>query len=467
MRPGRYAALGLGLASLAACGSPPEPTAVRRGLRDDLAFILRTTDAAISGTDAAALPLERAMSLVEGQLGGGASAGLAAKAQHALTRRLDRADAEAGEGLESLATVLETEVFTDANHQGDGIYTIPASLVCDDGTGAIDAGCADTLASLQLRIVVSGDDDVLHFGLQLGPSHNQPLTLDLRHTELNLGVDLDETSQAIAELAPILGEAAPNLSVAGALHLGLEVLGDAHVGARFGIDRSIAVAFAEPGVALTADSAVRFGSAVADVFSIDLDGAAGRGQIAVALGSTTAHIPGDAADAGLDLDLPGVTTTVDLAAGQPVTFTRVGLGDRSTVLSRAGQPLITVDLNRDLGRRFDATYVIDPVSGVETVTVEPGFDLRISTDHAALGEPAPRFDVTQVSLQADGGAAPALAASTTSNGSEQVQVVSGQLVIATNPAEYGVTVAAGSCLASAEASDATGTWTQWSSITCE
>jgi hypothetical protein len=91
--------------------------------------------------------------------------------------------------------------------------------------------------------------------------------------------------------------------------------------------------------------------------------------------------------------------------------------------------------------------------------VSPKLDARMAIDHAALGDSAGVYDVTRVLI--DG-------TLHRSDASDQVEVVSGEFSIVTNPASYGFTATAGQCVSSTESLDATTDlyYTEWSVGAC-
>jgi hypothetical protein len=246
------------------------------------------------------------------------------------------------------------------------------------------------------------------------------------------------------------------VSLAGQVTGKIEVLGEAHIRGTLDIDRDLDLAFAAQGADLDGAMAFRLSSAAAHVIDVEADGAAGAGTFALGLGETAIHSP---EPDGFDLDVPGATVEAALAQGQPLRLTGIGLGDRTTVLSRLGAPAVTIDLNPEDGRSLDATISHDAGVGLETLRVMPRLDLRMTVDHAVLGDVAPVYDVTRVLL--DGG----LEGSETN---DQVRVLDGSFAITTTPAQYGFSATAGQCVTGADVYDPnTGSYyTQWSVGAC-
>jgi hypothetical protein len=461
-RPSLLAVSILAGLGLAACGDePPAPDEVRARISADLAGVLREANAAyVGGTEA--MPGAAASAVVDRMLGGDSTVALRVRSAVATL-----AAPRAGGGARPLeepyspdddVAILTQKLFTDENHLGDGIYQVPASLVCAettiDGSGnpieTIDPACADKLAQAQLRVRVEKSGDQLRFAIQIGEDHDEPLTIGLEPNAVSVTVDLDDAWRAAVTLAPLFGEDLPNAQLAGQITGRLEILGAAHAKATLDIDRAISIAFAEAGVALDGPDAYRFSSAAAKVLALELDGHGQRGSYALGLGATAAHVLVDTlvgtqtTRERYELDLPGLTARAAFAAGQPLELTGVSLGDRTASISRNGQRASAIDLNPDDGRAFGATIALDPATGRETVAVSPKLDLRLFVDHGAWGEPAPVYDVTQIVL--DGSVRGDATA-------DRLEVVTGSFRISTNPAGYGFTAAAGQCVSAAEVED--------------
>ena len=189
---------------------------------------------------------------------------------------------------------------------------------------------------------------------------------------------------------------------------------------------------------------------------LELDGNTPAGSLDVDLAATTLHVPGTD---GFALDLPGFSISAALELGQPLALTNIGLGDRTTTLTKNGVVAVAIDLNPDDGRTLSATITSDATTGTETLSVSPKLDARIALDHAALGDLPPVYDVTQILL--DGSLR-------SGAGADQLEVASGSFTIATNPASYGFTATAGQCVQGEDLYDAgTGAYyTAWTVGTC-
>jgi len=471
------------LASLTgACNDdPPAPSEVRTRITDDLGNVLREAEAASQGAEA--LPGDAAFDMIDRVLqSGGSSGAFLPRALSKLGLVGPRSDERSrgerelagpptnnDDEIDAVIRELNERLFTDANHQGDGIYTVPAELVCrtetfhDDGstTETIDADCAQSLANAQLRIrtflQAEGEpDEALQLALQIGANHDEPLVISLTHTSVAVTLDLDDAGRSMTALAPLFGEELPNTSLAGQLTGKLELFGPASAGWSLTIDRAVAIKVADPGVDLESPEAFRFTSAKATVAALSLDGVGKTGSLVIGLGETTVHVPDEQT---FDLDLPGLTAVAMFMADKPIYLTHLGLGDRSTTVSINGSRAIAVDLNPADGRAFAATIARDALTGLETLTVTPKLDLRYSIDHSVLGDEPPIYDVTQVLL--DG--------SLRGGERDRIEVLTGTFGITTNPASYGFAATAGQCVAPTYSEDVTtgAFYEQWSVAACD
>ncbi len=446
------------LGTLAACtDDPPAPSKVRARISSDLGYVL--TESAAASKGASSMIPSGTLSLVERVLGQADGAAVARFVAHADTAMDAPFDADA------IIDELNTKLFTDANEVEDGIYAVPASVACEttdiDQSGnpitTIDPDCAASWAKLALRIRVSENGSALKFSVQVGAAHDEPLDVSLTHNSLALSVDLDEAEDAAIAIATAFGETAPNADLSGKVTGKLTILGAAHADVSFDIDRALDIKVADDGVALSSADAFRMTSAASHVLDIDLDGNATTGALAFGLGATTLHLPGTDS---FDLDLPGATAAIALAANQPLAITNLSLGNRTTKLSKNGAVAVSIDLNANGGRKLDAAISIDEAAGTETLSVTPHFDLEIATNHAALGDTPSVYDVTRVLLNGS---------LRSSQDTDQLQVMSGTFSMTTNPAQYGFTATTGQCVSSSEAQDPVTEdfYTAWTAGTCQ
>jgi hypothetical protein len=439
--------------TLIACGDDaPDPATVRARLRDDLGRILREGQAATAAT--ANLPSGSALSFATSALGG--SEGIVARAVTPMSRILapnprgvlafDEEDG--GSDTDALVQMLEQQLFTDANHLGDGVYQVPPSLVCqttiyDPTTGlpttGIDPDCAQQLSQLQLRIRVASADSALRFYIQVSKNRDEPLSFLLANNELAVTLNLDEAEDAMRALAPVFGEQAPNVELAGQITGSLKILGAAHARVSLTFDRALSVKVAEQGKSLAGPDALRFASAAGEIIGLALDANTPSLAFDLGLGETTAHVPDDLGP-GKDISLGGATMNAVLQG----TITNLSLGNKATTVMVGNQQAMKLELNPDHGRKLDLTISHDAIDGSETLAVTPRLELRHAVDHALLGEEAPVYDITHVLVEGTLRSEPF---------GDRIRVVTGNASILTNPAGYGFSASAGQCIDATEIYD--------------
>ena len=444
----------LSFVGLVGCGSDaPPPDEVRARIAKDLVAVADTAEA--SRADGASLPDTTQFALLQGALssvtGSAAFDTISTEVSARMAPRMSNLLAPPAEGDPfdgaAAAQWLNDNLFTNANHAGDGVYNVPASLVCmetvydDNGiaTGeALDPACAQAFAKIQLRIRVSDDDDVLKFALQIGPHHDEPLEVGLSATLLSLSVDLDELEAAARALLPKFGEEVPNFALDGKATAKLEVLGAAAARVSFAIDRGISVRFADPGESLAGPNAFEFSSRAANVFSLALDGNVRSMELLAGLGETHAKIP-DQIDGPTELNLAGLTAELSYADGQPLKIKNFSLGQGPLSVLVDGQPALHAELNPSDGHAFHGQITGD------LLEVSPRIDFRTQTNHALLGEAEPVYDVRRVLIE--GGLR--------GRADDSVEVVGGRFEIETNPTTYGFAAVANQCVRGTEAYDTT------------
>ncbi|TMQ07098.1 MAG: hypothetical protein E6J90_09485 [Deltaproteobacteria bacterium] len=442
-------------AGLGCTDDPPTPPELRSQISSDLGNVLHETNAAFAG-GTASVPGTTALAMVDRVLGSDTTLSLRV---HELAAPFvggdPKADPPANDLIDADAEIsyLNDQLFTDANHVGNGVYQVPASLVCSqttvDASGnpvkTIDPKCADQLAKADLRIRVARDDGALIFAIQVDADHDEPLRFTLTHTSVAVTVDLDGMQRAIVALAAVFGQDVPNIDLAGQATAKLEILGTAKARASITIDRDLSIKAAKTGATLDGPDALVLTSAKANAFSITLDGHAKSGTLALGLGETTLKLPEFTNSKRFELDLPGATATATFAQGQPLALSHIGLGSRTTTVSLSGVRAETIDLNPQDGRAFDATVSVDAATSKETIAVTPRLDLQVSVDHAVLGDTPPVYDITRVQLEGS---------VRTSDASNQIEVVTGSFGFTTNPAGHGFSASAGQCVTSSSAVDA-------------
>jgi hypothetical protein len=446
---------------------PPTPTEVRERISSDLGNVLREANAAITG-GTEAIPGAAALAVVDRVLGSDPQIGPSLRtATERMAARASAApdDASYEIDVDALITRLNDKLFTDANHIGDGIYQVPASLVCTrttvDSKGnsieTIDAACAEQLATADLRVRIAKDGGALVFAIQVDADHDEPLIFTLTHASIAITVDLDDAQRAFVALAGVFGEDIPNARLSGRVTAKLEILGAAKLRASLAIDRALSIEYAKAGASLDGPDAFVLSSARAEVIAITLDGKARSGSLALGLGETAIKAPADGKR--VELDLAGVTATASFAGGQPLELGHVSLGNRTTTVSINGVRAVAIDLNAQDGRAFDATVSHDAAAGTDTLEVSPKLDLQLTVDHGVLGDTPPVYDVTRMVL--DGSVR-------SGDASDQVEVLAGSFSVTTEPASYGFAATAGQCITAADATDPTtgSTFTRFSVGAC-
>lgn len=451
----------LALSSLAACGGggddAPAPAALRSQLSADLGNVLRESSTAFAdGT--ADLPLASTLSIVDSVLGTKVSETLPFASTTRTLARLTGSRAAEGTTLDADASVdfLNNTLFTDANHVGDGIYKIPASLVCSDidangQAGAVDPDCAAAFDKLQLRVRTAVDGDTLTLALQLDANHDEPLRLELDHTSLALAVDLDEAGDAIDALSSTLGAAKPNISLAGEIVGKLEVLGAAHAKASLSFSRALAIKVADAGASFDDPEAFAIASEASQVLAVAIDGVAKAGSFMVDFGATTIASPDDLGRRQV-IDMAGASATAEFSSDQPLHITGISLGGRAATVKIDGALAKSIDLNN--GGKLDATISGDDTA--VTIAVSPKLDLQSTVDHGVLGDAARLYDVTRVQLEGQ----------LQGRADTDALAVTGAFSITTNPSTYGFSATTGQCVSGSETYDNGEYYTQWTVGAC-
>ncbi len=412
------------------------PAQMRSRLESNLRYVLDNTDNAAKASNAAEFPLGQLTAAIRDTPAGSKTA-----ANFFATAGADATT----DWRDDLIKKLNETIFTDANYQGNGIYGLPPSLGCPKAlNGTLDPACVQHWQTVNLRIRVTGDT-TMRLTFLVGPSSQEPLSIDIGHQSLGVEVDLGDVSDSLGELAPLLGQEPLNVAMSGKVAAKLTVLGDNHVAASLDILESVAFAGAKQGVDLQSDEAIRFTSAATQLLRVDLDGSREQGSAGLDLKRTTLHAPGSGTKPSMDVALGGASAAATFGKGIAFAITHIGLGDSATTIDVGGQRGLTLDLNPDSGRHFDVSVTVDALSGISRFVVSPEFDLRLAINHAVLGDDQPVYDITRVHLFE---ANPTLELQPTASGDEQLKLVSGLLTVETSPSDYGVNVSAGQCLLS-------------------
>lgn len=456
--------------TIASCATdaPLPPAEVRRQISSDLATVLRQTSDAIDGTRDT-LPAPEALAMFERVLG--VTTPIAsAVASVAAWLAVEPAAIDAT----AVTSYLNDRVFNDASYLGDGIYQVSPSLPCtttapDPGGGSVqdvDAGCVARIAQLDLRIhttigaVMPGGDPTngsLVFALQLGPHHDEPLTITLTHrllgpsltnTSLRVAVDLDAAQRALRVLATTGVPNIPATELSGQLTGRLETW-PTGASALFTIDRPIAIKVAGASGDVDGAGAFALSSSASHVLSADAATAPYPLRVgSLNLGATSIELPVRADGRRFALDLAGLTADASFELSLPLLVNHIGVGNRAATISVNGAPAETIEINPQDGRSFNVIVQADETTGtLDTLQVIPRIDLQVTTDHAALGDPVPVYDITRVLF--DG-------ILRTTATADRDEVTAGSFSIATTPADHGFTATAGQCVTSTRASVSNG-----------
>lgn len=365
-------------------------------------------------------------------------------------------------------------IFADSNVVdkpfGAEVFALSGAILCTDPQASYPPSpdCVQKVDSLQLRIKVSSG---LDFTLQVGPNHLEPLVLKLRtRSSISVEVDLEAAEKAMLFVNTELGNSSPlngaTLTAKGRLELKLQRNGDHD----FTLSQSNLAAIDFKLV--DANGVVR--SYVSDskspVYSLRIEGPARKATVVMDQPRTEAHalstdyggssIAISNPDGGITyqnvpavpvaMKLSGLSAQLVVQDGKDPQLTHVGLGDDQSSITYDGHPLVTVDLNRSMGRHFDVA--IKPSSTGLRLDVTPGIELIVHTVFSVLPAVykanAAYADTTfTASFKASSGPASVDFVNGTANSSSAVRISAGTLTLSsTQPGEAPRTFSAGTCL---------------------
>lgn len=284
---------------------------------------------------------------------------------------------------------VEADTGTEVTYllKGDPTCRPLPSRILEGAADQVDAGCAEDLAKLQVRIVVRADGDGYRFQIQLGPDRRE-LSVFVIHSDL-LGweADLLQARQAgdFARQALMQPEEAmPFSKLQGRVKFAVQKLGEDAVRFTFGVlaaldiqgkaDEPLAINLgkADPAVALTADGK-------AEQMTLDL-----------AWPTTDVRAPWDPRDMGanatkntdLHVSIGGLTGKTALSgAAEQITFTGAGFGP-SFVAVRNSR-IVELNLNPNHGRKLDLTVKVLPGDEAR-FEVSPRLDLSVAWKFNAI-----------------------------------------------------------------------------------
>jgi hypothetical protein len=357
-------------------------------------------------------------------------------------------EVDLGAELQALAELI----FTEENHEGDGIYRIRGATFCEVD-GVVDAECAAQIDDMELRVRATPAGDGMDIGFRFGPEQDEPFVLELRSDRLSAVVDLADLKDAAVFLGGGEAEAELPKVMEGVVAFSLLVPSETEVEIQVGVREAIRFETDSSGTG----PAMKFETAASDpAYSVKLGEASLT--MAVNVGRTRvtgpwAEIQGDGLEIGdLDIDWQGLTYQVELAAGSnSLSVHNIGLGDGTSTVKLGDATLLSVDLNKDSGRRFDVELALDE-AGKPVLTVAPGVDLQVSYDLQPLADGGVLIDAPLLSSSysfAVRGETPALQpveADFLTGFPGGVRVVSGEIAISAEGVADVLVVPAGKCL---------------------
>lgn len=355
------------------------------------------------------------------------------------------------QSVDELTRVLEARVFTRANVESESgqsvTYRLKGRVVCAEGN-EVDRECADLVDRAQVRLVVTAPDEDVRMDIHIGPDRAHPLTLELRPDLVAVTIHLEGIKGAVEHLAFLEGET-PELPdrMSGSIRLALQADSSQRASLTLSVLKAIDVAnddwrFAlgasEPTLEVVADAGARTLEATSDIGSFDARFPFTDDRYDSQTGDLieTTH--------RVDLSLGGSSASALLSVDDDkFTVTNIGLGDKTSTLSIDGSQVLAIDLNANDGRRFDATVSALSDDQFE-VQLSPIFDLVVDLDFIDAPDTFEVDDwmldeVLHIVAQGASGATLRL-------GSDDVEVVEGQLSISLDNAGITHDVATGQCL---------------------
>jgi hypothetical protein len=456
-------------AVLAACGDgapdPLPPSDVQHQIDTHLNDVLANASGSLAAA-AAATPHADSFALLERVLGLDTPAAQAvAQLAAAWAPPLPALD------VPTIVTTLRTQVFTDAHYRGDGIYDVAPATLCALIHASDPTGCAALLTKLGVQLHTTAiaaeyednqpTDGGLTFSVQIGPQHIEPLAFDLTTLRegdgagptgvtlivtLAMRLDLDLAQKALSTLP---AGSVPSTSLAGQIHAQMSSPGGPIIYAI--VDRPLVITLAGASDDLAGTDAFSLRSD-AGGFTLRLFDQSPTqdpvGSLELDCGTTTIVLPADGDGARRGIALPETILTASTASA--ATDLDLSL--------RASGP-ITLSRNGQATRTFTLAPVEITVrrGAVDTLTAMPPLALAMTADHAALGDVAPPFDVTQISL--DGTV-------TTTAAPDRLALTTGAYRLDTAPTGHGFFVDPNQCITGDETT-ATPPFVQWSVGACE
>jgi len=291
-------------------------------------------------------------------------------------------DTDLSEPTSELTRILEEQVFAEGNIESSSgtsvTYLLRGDIVC--GADEDSADCAAQVDDAQIRLVVTspspGDIDV---AVQVGPQKANPVSFEFHQTSLAAEIDLGGIKSAVSHLQDGAAEGLPQ-TLEGRIRGEIRSNGAANVTATLSVlqainvvsdEITVSLAASNPTLQVTADGTAKTIDALADLGTLRVKGPffGGDGYWDEELQDWIEEEPSE-----MDLSLAGASAQTTFSAStETLTFTNLGLGDATTTVKVDGQTILTIDLNKDDGRRFGAT--ITETNGGAEIEVSPKFDL--------------------------------------------------------------------------------------------
>jgi hypothetical protein len=361
-------------------------------------------------------------------------------------------DATINQGSQAMVDMLRDHVFVDANIEteaqteityllrgdvlcpalegevgsGGGAVPIDGSAPLEDGTSTddvpvdtettLDSSCVEQLDSAEIRLRVTsplpGDIDV---AVLVGPQRYNPASFQFHQTMLAAELDLAGLKASIEHLATVAGDDSLELPavMAGRIRAELSADSDRAVTGTFSVltpvdiqhpELSLQLAAASPASSLTIDGTRKRIEAESNLGALDLDVLMRTYSESVdEMGNFTETVEEDR----IGVALAGMTGSMAFDVGtETVTMTGLGLGNGAATLDYNGAQIVSVDLNKNDGRTFDATISQASSDDVQ-IAVSPLFDLQVglslgnAPELAADADPAMLDDTLTVLLAGD------------------------------------------------------------------
>lgn len=461
--------------ALIACGGErgAEPEEIREALDEVVVPIVDDTSAALQFLDDSSV-----LASLDGSLGGsdvarawGGSAGSDMESPEPEPPEEEEVDPNAPTAGEELARFLREVIFTEDNHEGDGVYRIRGRDVCTEGSSLeptpVEPGdpapdneeegiaeCERQVDQMELRIEVLLVDGGFDATLLVGPDRAKPVKLESRDDRITVISNLGAARAAIEHIASVTGAEVELPDVfEGVVAASIRRDGEAAATLTLSIREDVAVE------ATTENGTVSFHAAASEPLArLSIDAIARHLEAQANAGPLQASMPwgmwdGESEIGGtLNIDLAGATGTVVLDDDDAeVTLTGLGLGGATSRVTLDDQVIWSMDVNPESGRTFDMT--VTPGDGRATIAIEPGLHVVTTIDGRPVTEawdtidPAQDGDTYEIVFDGEHPTAEAIDGDETQEGA--LRVVSGHLRLTATGATP-IEVAAGECLLSSD-----------------